>query len=166
MTTNTTPTSETTTAPSLQITTGAGFLTATLQGAKRIVLQFFRTPQLLMLGTIQGALFLFMFRYIFGGAISPASGIDYVDFLVPGFLVTQILFIGMSAATGVAEDAATGVHDGLRSLPIPRASVVLGDPLPTPPSPYGGSSSPAPSGSSWGSASKPTSQRQRSRWWC
>jgi ABC-2 type transport system permease protein len=107
-------------------TTGAGYLTAALQSAKRTVLQFFRTPQLLMLGTIQGALFLFMFRYIFGGAINPGEGLDYVDFLVPGFLVTGILWLGMSAAAGVAEDAATGVHDRLRSLPIPRSSVMLG----------------------------------------
>jgi len=107
-------------------TTGARFVTASLQSAKRTVLQFFRTPQLLLLGTIQGALFLFMFRYIFGGAINPGGGIDYVDFLVPGFLATGILWLGMPAATGVAEDAATGVHDRLRSLPIPRASVMFG----------------------------------------
>ena len=107
-------------------TTGAGFVTAALQSAKRTVLQFFRTPQLLMLGTIQGALFLFMFRYIFGGAINPGGGIDYVDFLVPGFLVSGILWLGLPAATGVAEDAATGVHDRMRSLPIPRSSVMLG----------------------------------------
>jgi ABC-2 type transport system permease protein len=106
--------------------TGAGFLTAALQSAKRTILRFFRTPQLIVLGTIQGALFLFMFRYIFGGAINPGAGVDYVDFLVPGFLMTQILFLGMSAATGVAEDAATGVHDRMRSLPITRSSVVLG----------------------------------------
>jgi ABC-2 type transport system permease protein len=106
--------------------TGAGSVTAAFQSAKRTVLQFFRTPQLLMLGTIQGALFLFMFRYIFGGAIHPAEGLDYVDFLAPGFLVTGILWLGMPAAAGVAEDAATGVHDRLRSLPIPRSSVMIG----------------------------------------
>ena len=107
-------------SPVVDGTTGAHFVTASLQSAKRTVLQFFRTPQLLMLGTIQGALFLFMFRYILGG------GIEYVDFLVPGFLATGILWLGMPAATGVAEDAATGVHDRLRSLPIPRASVMFG----------------------------------------
>jgi ABC transporter DrrB family efflux protein len=106
--------------------TGAGFVTASLQSAKRTVLQFFRTPQLLLLGTVQGALFLFMFRYIFGGAINPGDGLDYVDFLVPGFLVTGILWMGMAASSGVAEDATTGVHDRLRSLPIPRASVMFG----------------------------------------
>jgi ABC-2 type transport system permease protein/oleandomycin transport system permease protein len=79
-----------------------------------------------MLGTVQGALFLFMFRYIFGGAIQPGNGLDYVDFLVPGFLVTGILWLGMPASSGVAEDATTGVHDRLRSLPIPRSSVLFG----------------------------------------
>jgi ABC transporter DrrB family efflux protein len=106
--------------------TGAGFGIAALQSAKRTVLQFFRTPQLLMLGTVNGALFLFMFRYIFGGAIHTGMGLDYVDFLVPGFLVTGILWLGMPASSGVAEDATTGVHDRLRSLPIPRSSVMFG----------------------------------------
>lgn len=102
------------------------YVTAALQSAKRTILRFFRTPQLLMLGTIQGALFLFMFRYIFGGAIQPVEGLDYVDYLVPGFLVTGILWLGMQAASGVAEDADTGLHDRLRSLPIPRSSVMFG----------------------------------------
>jgi ABC-2 type transport system permease protein len=126
MTTTTPPATDVAAEAAVARTTGADFVTAALQSAKRTVLQFFRTPQVLLLGTIQGALFLFMFRYIFGGAINPGHGIDYVDFLVPGFLVTGILWLGQPAATGVAEDAATGVHDRLRSLPIPRSSVMFG----------------------------------------
>ena len=105
---------------------GAGFVTTALASAQRTVLQFFRTPQVLVMGTIQGALFLFMFRYVFGGAIGTGSELDYVDFLVPGFLVTTILWTGMSAAAGVAEDAAGGVYDRLRSLPVPRSAVMVG----------------------------------------
>jgi ABC-2 type transport system permease protein len=112
--------------PHLPRTAGAGFLIAAGQTARRTLLQFLRTPQLLMMGTIQGALFLFMFRYIFGGAIDTGGGVSYVDFLVPGFLVTTILWAGMSAPAGVAEDAASGVHDRLRSLPIARTAVVVG----------------------------------------
>jgi len=126
MSTTITPTTDVATQTTVVRRPGAGFVTAVLQSAKRTVLQFFRTPQLLMLGTIQGALFLFMFRYIFGGAINPGHGLDYVDFLVPGFLATGILWLGMPAATGVADDANTGVHDRMRSLPIPRASVMFG----------------------------------------
>jgi ABC transporter DrrB family efflux protein len=79
-----------------------------------------------MMGTVQGALFLFMFRYVFGGAIDTRGDLTYVDWLVPGFLVTVILWTGMAAASGVAEDSATGVYDRLRSLPIPRRAVVVG----------------------------------------
>jgi ABC transporter DrrB family efflux protein len=105
---------------------GASFVTAALATGRRTLLQFFRTPQLLMMGTIQGALFLFMFRYVFGGAINTRGGLSYVDFLVPGFLVTVIMWTGMGAASGVAEDSASGVYDRLRSLPIPRSAVMVG----------------------------------------
>ena len=107
-------------------TTGAGFGTTALTTSRRTVLQFFRTPQVLYMGSIQGALFLFMFRYVFAGAINPGGELDYVNFLVPGFLVTVILWAGMSAAAGVAEESSTGVHDRLRSLPIPRSAVMAG----------------------------------------
>ena len=33
---------------------------------------------------------------------------------------------GASAAVGMAEDAESGVHDRLRSLPIPRLAIVAG----------------------------------------
>ena len=108
------------------ISGGGSFTTTALGTAKRTVLQFFRTPQLLVMGTVQGALFLFMFRYVFGGAISTGGDLNYVDFLVPGFLVTTVLWTGMAAAAGVAEDSATGVYDRFRSLPIPRSAVMLG----------------------------------------
>ncbi len=124
--TATTPSESTRATVSTEALQGAGFVTATLGTCRRSVLQFFRTPQLLVMGTVQGALFLFMFRYVFGGAIRTGGGLSYVDFLVPGFLVTTILWTGMGAAAGVAEDSATGVYDRLRSLPIPRASVMVG----------------------------------------
>ena len=45
---------------------------------------------------------------------------------MPGFLVTVILWTGMGAAAGVAEDSSSGVYDRLRSLPIPRSAVMVG----------------------------------------
>jgi ABC-2 type transport system permease protein len=103
----------------------AGLRASTLGIAKRSLLKYLRTPQLVVLGTIQGAMFLLIFRYVFGGAIG-AGGLDYVDFLVPGFITTGILFVGMGAATGVAEDLEQGFVDRLRSLPIPRSAVLAG----------------------------------------
>lgn len=106
--------------------TGAGFVTTALTTGRRSILQFFRTPQLLMMGTIQGPLFLLMFRYVFGGAIKTGGPISYVDWMVPGFLTTVILWTGMGGAAGVAEDSSSGVYDRLRSLPIPRHAVMVG----------------------------------------
>jgi ABC transporter DrrB family efflux protein len=83
-----------------------------------------RTPQVFVIGLVQGAMFLLIFRYVFGGAIR--SGIRYVDFLVPGFVATGVLFSGMASATGAAEDLTEGLFDRLRSLPVPRVAVVAG----------------------------------------
>ena len=93
--------------------------------AGRTVRKFLRTPQLIVVGTIQGAMFLLIFRYVYGGAIR-AGGIPYVDFLVPGFVTTTVLFAGSAAAAGVAEDVEQGFVDRLRSLPIPRTAVLAG----------------------------------------
>jgi ABC transporter DrrB family efflux protein len=100
-------------------------LSSSLGIGKRAVLRYLRTPQLIVLGTIQGAMFLLIFRYVFGGAIQ-VGGVRYVDFLVPGFVTTGLLFTGMGAATAVAEDLEQGFIDRLRSLPIPRSAVLLG----------------------------------------
>jgi ABC transporter DrrB family efflux protein len=98
---------------------------STLQVARRAFLRYLRTPQLVVVGTIQGAMFLLIFRYVFGGAI-PLPGISYVDFVVPGFITTGVLFSGMGAATGVADDLVQGFVDRLRSLPVPRISFLTG----------------------------------------
>src|SRR2546425_158433 len=66
---------------------GASVPASSLNIAWRTVLKFVRTPQLIVAGTIQGAMFLLIFRYVFGGAIN-IRGIPYVDFLVPGFITT------------------------------------------------------------------------------
>lgn len=104
---------------------GASLFRASTAVAGRTTRKFLRTPQLIVVGTIQGAMFLLIFRYVFGGAIH--SGIaSYVDFLVPGFVTTSVLFGGTATAAGVAEDLEQGFIDRLRSLPIPRASVLTG----------------------------------------
>ncbi len=105
---------------------GASFLAASYQVAARTVKKFARTPQLVVAGTAQGALFLLIFRYVFGGAIGDTGSLSYVDFVIPGFVVTSVLFTGMGAATGIAEDLQGGFFDRLRSLPIRLLSIVTG----------------------------------------
>jgi ABC-2 type transport system permease protein len=105
---------------------GSGGITSTLVIARRTLLKFVRTPQLVVFGSIQMGLFLVIFRYVFAGAIGTASGVTYVDFLVPGFIATGVLFVGTGISMGIAEDMEQGFIDRLRSLPIPRTSVLLG----------------------------------------
>ena len=77
------------------------------------------------MGIVQSALFLFSFRFVFGGAIHTGSP-AYVDFLVPGYVATIVLFTGGGIAVAVAEDRVQGFTDRLLSLPIPRRAIVLG----------------------------------------
>ncbi len=125
MTAITIPTTDTTTAAGPPTAVGAGLAASSLAVARRTVRKFVRTPQLIVVSTVQGVLFLLIFRYVFGGAID-SGGLDYVAFLVPGFITTTILFAGTGTATGVAEDVQSGFFDRLRSLPIPRAAAVVG----------------------------------------
>jgi ABC-2 type transport system permease protein len=121
-----------TTAFPIPVSTGAptrrgdaGFIATSAAVASRTVRKFVRTPQLIVVGSIQGAMFLLIFRYVFGGAIG-TGGVDYVDFLVPGFVATGVLFSGTAASAGVAEDVEQGLFDRLRSLPIPRGAILAG----------------------------------------
>ena len=98
-------------------------MTATVTVARRALLRYLRTPQLIVLATVQMSLFFLIYRYMFGGAID-VGDMSYVDFLVPGFIATGVLFSGLGTATAMAEDVEQGFVDRLRSLPIPRSSVL------------------------------------------
>lgn len=123
------PSSTTTHLPSSPfetgINSGAGFAASATAVAQRTLRKFARTSQLIVLTSLNSAVFLLIFRYVLGGAMN-VEGQRYVDFLVPGFVTTSVLIAGMGAATGVAEDMERGFFDRLRSLPIPRTSVMVG----------------------------------------
>jgi ABC-2 type transport system permease protein len=98
---------------------------ATIEIARRALRKFVRTPCLWAMGIVQSALFLFSFRFVFGGAIHTGAT-TYVNFLVPGYVATIVLFTGGGIAVAVAEDRAQGFTDRLLSLPLPRYAIVLG----------------------------------------
>jgi ABC-2 type transport system permease protein len=104
---------------------GPSLLTSTLVIAKQRVFKVVRTPALFWTYTMQGVLFLVLFRYIFGGAIG-AGELGYTDFVIPGILATGLIWQGMGGAVGITEDVAQGLFDRLRSLPIPRSAVLTG----------------------------------------
>lgn len=105
---------------------GTGLLVSTVLIAKRAVLTFLRTPQLVLVGTLQLVGFLVVFRYVFGGAFGTYKGLSYVDFAVPGFIAAGVPFTLIGTAVVMAEDLHTGFVDRLRSLPFPSAAVLTG----------------------------------------
>jgi ABC transporter DrrB family efflux protein len=84
-----------------------------------------RQPDLLIGFTVQPVMFVLLFRYVFGGAIS-TPGYSYVDYLIPGIVVQTIAFGGFVTALGLSEDLKKGLMDRFRSLPMSRAAVLTG----------------------------------------
>lgn len=100
-------------------------VTDTLVIAERNLVRLPRSPDLLLAFTVQPIMFVLLFVYVFGGAIS-TPGYDYVDFLIPGIIVQNIAFGGFTTALGLSEDLKKGLIDRFRSLPMARAAVMAG----------------------------------------
>src|SRR5581483_5911628 len=86
---------------------GSGVVASTATITRRAALRYVRTPQLILMATLQMSLFFLIYRYMFGGAIH-AGSIPYVDYLVPGFVATGVLFSGLGASVAMAEDLEHG----------------------------------------------------------
>ncbi len=89
---------------------------------------FVRQPELLIFSTIQPVMFVLLFVYVFGGAVSGSlpPGVTYVDYLLPGIFVQSVTFRASQTAVGLSEDLQRGVIDRFRSMPMARSAVLLG----------------------------------------
>ena len=93
--------------------------------AERNLRRLPRNPDLLVGVTIQPIMFVVLFTYVFGGAIS-TPGYDYVDFFLPGIVIQMIAFTGYATALGISDDLRKGLIDRFRSLPMARSAVIAG----------------------------------------
>src|SRR5699024_4688258 len=86
---------------------GGGALMAALNDALllagRNLRRIPRNPDLLVGVTFQPIMFVVLFTYVFGGAIS-TPGFDYIDFFLPGIMVQMIAFTGYATALGISDD--------------------------------------------------------------
>ena len=98
----------------------------TLVVAERNLIRLPRAPDLLLAFTVQPIMFVLLFVYVFGGAISTPGFDDYADFLIPGIIVQNIAFGGFVTALGLNEDLKKGLIDRFRSLPMARSAVLAG----------------------------------------
>lgn len=83
-----------------------------------------RNVDALLMAILLPVILMLMFTYVFGGAISPGGG--YVDYVVPGIILTCAGFGASSAAVDTATDLANGIIDRFRTLPIRSSAVLTG----------------------------------------
>src|SRR3954447_14169341 len=93
---------------------------------KRNLIKIKRVPDLLVFTTMSPIMFILLFAYIFGSAISVGAGIGYREFLIPGIFVQTVIFGSTITGAGLAEDIQKGIIDRFRSLPMSRSAVLVG----------------------------------------
>lgn len=126
------------THPAAQLSPGAGqgtgdgtsprplrLLRHSLTLAKRSLIKTLRTPEALIDVTLQPVIFLVIFVYIFGGAISGSTQ-QYLQFLLPGILAQTIATGAISIGVNLNTDLEKGIFDRFRSLPIARSAPLVG----------------------------------------
>jgi ABC transporter DrrB family efflux protein len=92
---------------------------------ERNLIAYVRIPEQMFFSSVQPIMFVLLFTYVFGGAIS-TPGMSYVDYLMPGIFVQTVLFGSVSTSVGLAEDLQKGLIERFRSLPMARSAVLGG----------------------------------------
>ena len=71
------------------------------------------------------AIFLVLFVYVFGGAISGSTR-EYLQFVLPGMLGLMTLLATMGVGVALNQDIEKGIFDRIRSLPTLRIAPLVG----------------------------------------
>ena len=97
----------------------------TMTLAWRSLVQIKHNPFEMLDLSVQPIMFLLLFTYVFGGAISGSPG-EYLTFALPGIIVQNTIFATMNIGVMLNTDLTKGVFDRLRSLPIARSAPLAG----------------------------------------
>ena len=97
----------------------------TLTLAWRTLLQLRRNPWEMADFSIQPILFLVLFLYVFGGAVAGSTE-NYLQFMLPGVIVINLVFVTVYVGHGLNTDLTRGVFDRFRALPIARWAPLAG----------------------------------------
>jgi oleandomycin transport system permease protein len=109
-------------------TTGVGPLAAvrhSLTLAWRSLVQIKHNPMELLDLSLQPLMFVLLFAYVFGGALS-GSPKAFLQFGLAGIITQNALFLTMNTAVALNTDITKGVFDRFRSLPIARSAPLAG----------------------------------------
>ncbi|MFJ6198166.1 ABC transporter permease [Micromonospora sp. NPDC092111] len=102
-----------------------GLVRHSLALAVRSLIKTTRTPEQLLDVTLQPIMFVVIFVYLLGGAIS-GSQHAYLQFLLPAIMVQTVLFASIATGVSLNTDVEKGVFDRFRSLPIARSAPLVG----------------------------------------
>lgn len=83
-----------------------------------------RDGESLLMAIMLPVMLMLMFTWVFGGAIDPFGA--YVDYVVPGIILTCAGFGASSTAVYVANDMRTGIIDRFRTMPLRAGAVLTG----------------------------------------
>lgn len=106
---------------------GAGPIAAIRVLTGRSFRRDLRDVEALLMAVILPVMLMLLFTFVFGGAIAPAGG--YIDFVIPGIIVTCVGFGAASTAVSVSQDMTTGVINRFRTMPFPSGAVLVGHTL-------------------------------------
>ena len=92
---------------------------------RRNLIKIRRVPDVLVFATLSPIMFVLLFRYVFGSAIT-TPGISYAEYLLPGIFTQTIIFGSTFTGASLADDLQKGLIDRFRSLPMARSAVLVG----------------------------------------
>lgn len=97
--------------------------------ARRSLTKTRRNPGMVLDALMLPVLFLLLFVYLIGGAVSGSTQ-DYLQYIFPGILVFSTVMVGQtSTGLNLVIDMKKGVFDRFRSLPIGRSAPLIGSVL-------------------------------------
>ena len=86
--------------------------------ARAELLHWVRNPSLIISSVAFPVMFVLLFGFVFGSAITVPGGGDYREFLMPGMFAVTTAFGLEATMMSVSNDAARGVTDRFRSMPM------------------------------------------------
>jgi daunorubicin/doxorubicin transport system permease protein len=91
----------------------------------RAMLKIKHVPEQLFDVTAFPIIMTLMFTYLFGGALADSPR-EYLQYLLPGIMVTSVVMITMYTGVGLNTDITKGVFDRFRTLPVWRPAALVG----------------------------------------
>ncbi|MFI6845621.1 ABC transporter permease [Kitasatospora sp. NBC_00085] len=95
----------------------------------RVLINYRRSPGLLAASLTVPVVMVVVFGYVFGSAMQVPGGGNYREFLMPGLFAMVAVNGVMPTMVGAARDVGRGVTDRLRSMPVSRTGLLLGQTL-------------------------------------